>query len=491
MRVRFVVLVLLLAAPVKAAFRCPARGGTPWREYRTAHFLIDTDAKPSEVQSLVRQLEHMQALLLQGLLGEQIDIPGRVRVLAFADQGDFTEMAGDVYAAYYGQGSFDEPTIVLPLRLLRESPESVAHEVAHHLSFFLFPVQPAWFSEGLAEWVATVASRPNQVRASTGSHIVSGASTVAGGMAGSIPFNLVSWLSYDGRPMPIKELFAWNGSETITSGARGHLWGWVLYHWLWNHRSKALAEYQKRLADSADPGAAWKQAFPEFDPGNPEAMSKLETELDRYRKGGRFAAFKVTAEADGRFTESALSSSDLHLLMLGARRQWPPEKDRSLAARRAILGEAVGEDPGNPAAVYLQMKALEKVDVAALRAAVNARPADWRGWLLLGQAGDPAEREAALRKAVQLNPDNATAQNELAWRLATSDRAREALPIANRALDLAPWNAALVDTLAEVAARLGKCSEARQLEKRAVATVPTDQMRERQADIERRCSGGK
>jgi tetratricopeptide (TPR) repeat protein len=131
------------------------------------------------------------------------------------------------------------------------------------------------------------------------------------------------------------------------------------------------------------------------------------------------------------------------------------------------------------------------VDVGALRAAVRARPADWRGWLALGQAAPAAEREAALRKAVELNPQSASAQNALAWLLVTSDRVRDALPIANRALDLAPWDANIVDTLAEVAARLGKCREALQLEKRAVATAPSDRMRKRQAEIEQRCSGPK
>ena len=116
------------------------------------------------------------------------------------------------------------------------------------------------------------AERPSHF---AGSHIVRAAKVINGGMAGSIPFNLVSWLGHDSRPMPASELLAWNGEETSTSGARGHLWSWMLYHWLWNQRSKAFADYQKRLAESGDPEAAWHGAFPEFDPKNPEALAKL------------------------------------------------------------------------------------------------------------------------------------------------------------------------------------------------------------------------
>src|ERR1700682_2602483 len=158
MNVRWVFAASLLTAPAFASFRCPARGGAPWREYRSAHFLIDTDARAGEAQSLVRQLEHTQALVLQALVGEQVDIPGRVRVLAVADPTDFTEMAGEVVSGYYARGLFGEPSIVLPLRLLSNDPEVVAHELAHHLSFFLFPVQPHWFSEGFADLVQTVAA---------------------------------------------------------------------------------------------------------------------------------------------------------------------------------------------------------------------------------------------------------------------------------------------------------------------------------------------
>jgi tetratricopeptide (TPR) repeat protein len=489
MNLRWILAASLIAGPAFASFRCPARGGNAWREYRSAHFLIDTDAGAKDAQSLVRELEHIRALLLQALVGEQVDIPGRLRVVAFSDQTDFTEMGGQVVGAYYTYGQLGEPSIVLPVRLLWKDPETLAHELAHHLSYFLFPVQPHWFSEGLAEWVQTVAALPAE-KATTqlGSHIVRSTQVMSGAMAGSIPLNLVSWLGYDARPMPAKELLAWDGRETSTSGGRGHLWSWVLYHWLWNQRGKAFADYQKRLADSGDPEASWRGTFPEFDPGNPEALSKLDFELDRYRRNGRFGFYKVEAQGDAAFSEEAISSTDLHLLLLSLRRNWPEEADQQKAIRRAVVEEAVAEDPGNPVARFSQMQLVEKVDPEAMKTAVNARPADWRGWLILGEAGPKEEREAALRKAVELNPLSARAQNDLAWVLATSDRAREALPLANRALDLAPWNAAFVDTLAEVAARLGKCAEALQLEKRAVATAPGEGMRKRQAEIEQRCS---
>ncbi len=485
MNPRLALIASLLASPAFASFRCPARGGAAWREYRTKHFIVDTDGGAQQAQAFLRQLEHMYGLVLQALVGEQLELPGRVRVLALADQTDFTEIAGqrNVDGYYTTNTLFGEPTILLPLRILQDNPEGVAHEIAHHVSYFLFPVQPHWLREGLAEWVQTVAALPaEKAMAHIGSHIVHGAVAMSGGMAGSIPVNLVSWLNFDSRPMPAVELLAWDGRDRDTAGARGHLWSWVLYHWLWNERSKAFADYQKRLADSADPQAAWRAAFPEFDPASKEAMAKLDDELDRYRRRGRFAFFKVEAESDTRFTESDVSSTDLHLMHFMVR-DWPREASQREELQRAVLDEALAEDPGNPVALYVHMRWAKQVDVSALRAAVNARPRDWRGWLELGRA---AEEEIALRKAVELNPDNANAQNDLAWALVKAGRAHDALPIANRALDLAPWDPIIVDTLAEVAARLGKCREALQLEERAVATSPD--LRKRQAAIAQRCA---
>jgi len=480
-------LILLLGSPAFASFRCPARGGAQWREYRSAHFLIDTDARIEHVESMVQRLEQMRALVLQALVGEQVEIPGRLRVLVFADESDFRDMVSDPNTAgYFRLGSFGEPTVVVPKNSLSSDPELGAHEIAHYLSYYLFPVQPRWFAEGLAEWVQTVAARRELPSAPTGSHFRRGAGAAFGNMAGALQPLLARYIQTGTPALPAKDLLTWSGTETETYAGRGHAWSWLLYHWLWNERGKAFSEYQKRLGDSGDPDGSWRGVFPEFDPNKPEAMAALEKELDRYRFSGTFRAFPVQAESDGRFSEGPISSSDLHLLILGARSRWPSDKGEREALRNSILDEAFAEDPGNPAVISQRT---EKLDPVAFANAVRARPADYRGWYVLGTIAPPAEKEAAFRKAVEANPASGRALNNLAWLLVTSGRAQEALPFANRALDLAPWEPSYVDTLAEVALRLGKCAEALQLERRAVASGPSESFRKRQAEIEQRCRG--
>ena len=98
----------------------------------------------------------------------------------------------------------------------------------------------------------------------------------------------------------------------------------------------------------------------------------------------------------------------------------------------------------------------------------------------------------ANRKAIALNPEDTVSLNNLAWLLALSDRPGEALGFANRALDLAPWNAVYIDTLAEIAARLRKCPEASRLIGRASRILELrgekrEDIQKRRSEISRHC----
>jgi len=482
---------LLLCAPLaaRAGFRCPAKGGAEWREYRSKHFVVDTDASRFKVELLVAQLERMHALELQALFWEQVEIPGRVRVLAFADPNFFTELAGTYVGAFYRRSWMREPMIALPIVGLEAQPEAVAHEIAHHLSRFQFPWQPAWFSEGLAEFVQTIASRSAPVMPAVGSHVIR-STPDQGGAVGSTPAEMVTALQ--GAPrVRAQELLQWDGRIDSYTGAY-HLYSWLLYHWLWNNRSKQFTAFQQRLSNGEDPAAALRAELAELDPGNSAALAKVDDALESYRHSGRVASYRVNANVDASFAEaSPLSSADVHVLLLDA------GYHSNAKDLLADVDEALREDAMQPVAIVSKSANDESSPIAALQGVVAARPGDWRAWLLLGNAlGETSkeQKEAAYRKAVALNPDSAWGHNQLARHLVTHGRAKEALPIANRALDLGPSDPSSIDTLATVAAELGKCSEALVLERRAVAVAVADLkgpgaqiFQKRLATLEARC----
>src|SRR5712692_710477 len=467
--------------------------GNAWREYRSKHFLVYTDSSRDDAARIVRELETLQALELQGLLGEQVEIPGRLRVIAMSDRARFATLAGNYkIAGYIWHGGIGEPIMVFPIVSIEGSStrEVLAHELAHHLSWFIFPRQPGWFSEGLAGWVQTVASDSSQEEPPVGTHLNVAHRRVRAAF-GLAPIEMTEWLTE--RWVPIRELLNPDSQASKTRGPGFHLTSWLLYHWLWNNRSKEFSDYQRRLSNADDPVAAWRAALPEFDPAKPGALDRLEGELDRYRRGGRYAFYNVaTAEPDTAFTEAPLSSADVHLLLLEVRRHWP-EKQKS-ALVRAELEEALREDPENPVAIY-RLSALDgSSPLVALRKAAVARPGDWRAWLSLGFAAarDSEEEAAAFRKAGELNPDSAAAQAHFALALANSGHLKEALPFANRAADLAPWEPGVLATLAHVAVELGKCNEALVLQARAADLVDAKTGRpdyqKKLRDYEARCA---
>lgn len=487
--------LLLPAAAGAGSFRCQAKGGAAWREVQIRHLLIDTDAPPSRIPELVQKLELFHALELQAMVGEQVEIPGRLRVVAFANPADYRAVApAPSVAGFASKSRFGEKFIALPVGGAAEPEVNVlaAHELAHHLSWYLFPRQPHWFSEGLAQFLDTAANLHEVEAPPTGTHIHRDA-MIGGRVVGAPERRRIRFLALDGV-VPAAELLTWSGVESESSPGRYHASSWLLYHYLWNQRAKELQKYQALLGETAEPEVAWRTAFPQYDPASPEALGRLDADLARYRDGGRYGAYAVEAKPDAEYSTAALGSADVHVLLAdirGTEAVTPEEK----AAEHAEAEEAFAEDPNNPRALLAHLRSQGKPTAEAMRPVTAARPGDWRGWYLLGGLlegpENAREKEAAYRKAVALNRDYADAQSALALLLAHSGRAREALPFANRAANLAPWAPSALDALSLVAAELGKCKEALILERRAIEASTKEsrgRMEERLAEREHRCS---
>jgi tetratricopeptide (TPR) repeat protein len=483
--------LILFSAPIRAGdkpetFKCSARGGPEWREYRSKHFFLDTDLSKDSAALVIKDLERIYVRVLQAMIGEQVELPGRTRVIAFGNPAQFQESGKD-YAGYHTFTPLQQSLIVIPAGGLKADPETLAHELVHHLSWFLFARQPRWFSEGLAQFIQTVASEMigNEPTMRTGSHMVRGATHLQGGV-GVIPRE-ARYLLAQTPPVKVKDLLTWQSRGSAEAEGPYYVQSWLLYHWLWNNRSKEFTEFQRRLSGSEDPSSAWRASFPEFDPLKPETLESLDKSLERYRNSARYVFYRVDGEGDATFAESKLPPAEVHLLLVELRLKGA-KADAREPLLRAELDEAIREDPTHPIAIALLAKLDQISPLAALRNSISARPSDTRAWLFLAhaltEAADRAEAERAYRKAVALDADNADAHNRLAALLAAKGQNKEALPFANRAVDLAPWDPSCIDTLAAVAAGLGKCPEALVLQQRAVSMVDASRKTGGQAPLE-------
>ncbi len=152
---------------------------------------------------------------------------------------------------------------------------------------------------------------------------------------------------------------------------------------------------------------------------------------------------------------------------------WAAARDPSLLdalrrrVRRLVLGMGAAVFGAAVLAVAVHAGPLDRaldrfVAVRGLEHRVRAAPDDPSGWFLLGNlyydAGDEVGAERSYRKAIELDPENPEALNNLAWLYVTArtpalDRPERALALAELAVRLrrAPH---LLDTLAEARYRV-------------------------------------
>jgi hypothetical protein len=459
-------------------FICEARGGPAWREYRSQHFNLFTDAEPEDVAATADRLELLQAQLLEGLTASELEIPGRLRVVALAEDRAFRELAGPHVAGYFSE-FLGEPVVVLPVGWTSTSPEIIAHELAHHLSRYLFPRQPRWFSEGLAGHVETLGSSEARTR----------------GRVGAVTVQRAKMLTRESLPTA-RQLLQWDGELDDEHPGRFHGGSWLLYGWLWNARSAQFSAYQRALSRGDAPDAAWLAAFPEFDPADDRAMVRLDHALRDYLQRGTFLSYPVKARATARLAEVArVPPADVHLLLLGVRHWTPIPKEERDAVTRLELQEALREDPLQPLALTRTVGDPGSLK-EALRRSAAAHPDSALGWAILGEAllqpEDLAEQEVVLRTALALEPDSAPLSAMLALNLIRTGRPGDAPSLASHAVDAVPWKPRYLTTLALAEAGLGHCESALEARRRALVLAnPVEAQREgqlvRTAELESRC----
>jgi tetratricopeptide (TPR) repeat protein len=505
-----------------------------WTEYTSEHFLVDSDLLASTVHDLIEKLETLRAKELRALIEPSVVLQGRVRVIAsrasalrrvaldkyFVSSGnhcrslkiscrqlydsamtmnpnpDSTDLCG---SELFSEGNYfvsrlGEPTIVIPLSGINIpvfgpniKSEVVAHQIAHYLAAYLFPNAPHWLVEGFAGFLQTIGGVELENVPPTGTHIRRGPPFVSGAVGLAAP-GFVAALCRDWAP--VSELLVWNGQESVNRPGRYHATSWLLYHWLWNRRSKQLTDFQGRLGSGESSAIAWRAAFPEFIPDSPKSLDSLDSALEEYRDRGfrQSIYYRPKVHAEFSYSQAPLRPSDVHMLLVDALFLTRPSNNESAAWLRAELHNVLLEEPGHPWAAAWWAELDGNSALPRLRKATERWPADWRAWFLLGRAsGEAVEKETAYRTAVKLNPDSALPLRQLALLLATTGRAPDALPFIQRALKLAPWDAEATATLSAVDAALGRCEEAQQEHRRAVSLSKGGRP-EPLAEVERLCA---
>jgi Flp pilus assembly protein TadD len=458
--------LVLMAAFVPAAFG----GETAWRQIRAPHVVLRTDLGSGAAREATLAVERYRAEIIAAAW-PRATLPANdvIEMTVFGNGLDFERYFGQTITGIFFHelpphavmwGSSDRwerrATLATP-----ETNSVLKHELTHHLAASVFRRQPKWFAEGLAQFLETV--RPSDDRKS----VIIGA------------VNLEALAKYNRvRSVHIADALRWEGKLDAKDEMSIHgLYGisWMMVHWLFNAHPDQFTQLQVLLSKGIDSEKAWKIIRPSLGAGD------LDDALQIYAKHGNYLEFQApfVEPSAGGFTEKPLGEADVH----ATRARVALEASRSMTDAKAFRSEGEKEiaaalelEPKNLSAQLLQIRLATPTQRALLaRRLVVDHPEEGTAWLMLAETAAPDakdEVENAIRKAVELLPDNASALNNYAWMLVQRGKAADAAAPAMRAATLAPFEPSILDTLAAVQAALGRCSEARASEARAVDSLP-------------------
>lgn len=446
-------------ALLRPRVECTTHGGRSWHRIETAHFRIVTDSDLSTARATARLLEnYRRALMLP--LQLTTEPPGRLDVVLVRSASAFAEFFSDDLIGVMVSADAWRLMVLTERDTEKGISTLVAHELVHALSRRVLLRQPRWVAEGLARDLENLELEPDGTKA----------------YVGKVP-KWARTFGVDTRYLlTLEALWRWDESRPTGNALALHYdsaWAWTVF--LRNRYGPQHLAFYQALMRAQEPRQAFAQAFPRV------PVEQLDRELREYFDKGLsyFQTYALPPLEVPVRDAGALSDADVHVLRA---RLWLAADDtiaegQETERARGELEKALALDPGNLDAAVLDVQLFPESSDRQKRAqALVARaPGSGQAFLELARAlpkADTTGREAALRKAVTLAPDDSASLNTLAWELISRGRAQEAEPHALRAVSIAPDSPAYTDTLAAVRFGIGRCQEAIAMQLRAMEMLP-------------------
>ena len=502
---RYAAVLAVLAAACGPLYelKLPSQGGSPWAEYTSEHFHLQTDIDEAAARATLKDIEERRTGLIRAAFhGAEVPVQ-RTRIVALRDTYELRAFLPEYILGYFVPDDFGDKLVVLA-RSSDDDMRVFTHEMTHDLASYYFARQPRWLEEGLARFLETLQIDREHDRVIVGTPWIDRI------------FNPEMNVRYR-TSITIPALFDRErkglGPDYDTS--------WALVFYLANNEGKAFNEYQRALFRGDEPDVAWNRSFPGY--ANAGGLLILDRKVDAALKevvetqrfktaSSTYAAYQGPMAARG-MAESEVRALRAELLIGSPSSK--KERDSVRARAFADAREALRKNPAEvrAAAVLIDLSADRKEKLALARAAAVAAPDDFRTWLLDDMALDEddgtADQESArlfgLERAAALAPDNPWALQRLARIYARMGKGADALPLIRKSLSLFPDSAPALDTYALVASAQGSCPAARELERMAVNRIPhrpatqkptgeqtpfekaVERMRDRLASYERSC----
>lgn len=177
----------------------------------------------------------------------------------------------------------------------------------------------------------------------------------------------------------------------------------------------------------------------------------LQTAMDHYQQVGDGQHFLVASRRVAAMLLQTNQLQELHDYLENQRARFPRRGEQLFALEAQVLSTAEEDE----ASVALLNKALTVYP--------NSESLRYARAMAAQRLGDLAQLESDLRIILSISPNNATVLNALGYTLADqTDRYEEAFDLISRALELAPGEPAILDSMGWVLFKLGRLEEAEQ-----------------------------
>jgi tetratricopeptide (TPR) repeat protein len=149
---------------------CGTMTSTPpdrsWTEIRSMHFLVQSDLKPAELESLALDFERSYEALHSYIFPGGGDLPGESRVIVVATENEYRLFYSDSPPAFFRSRSGllgSSQDIIFSDQERRLAMEVFQHELSHRFVAHYFPGTPRWVNEGLAEFLSSATLEDDQI----------------------------------------------------------------------------------------------------------------------------------------------------------------------------------------------------------------------------------------------------------------------------------------------------------------------------------------
>jgi tetratricopeptide (TPR) repeat protein len=318
------------------------------------------------------------------------------------------------------------------------------HELAHDLSQWFMPMQPLWFSEGMASFLEGL-----EFNRST---------SVA--QLGEVSKVHVEFLKRSGFVVRTDKLFSAKQSIHEDPRETGSFYAscWLLTHYLINQHNDGFARFQQEIARLNDWRTAWDAALPGLTP------ELLNDNLVAYTQRAQFSVLEAPIERAVFDPQvRALSPAQAHGLQ--ARTAWMLG-NQALALEEVRRARALEPGELNAALTrfFVQPPTATQARADIAREIVAAYPSSADALMLQAQmASAPAERAAALANAQAVAPDRPDLRRLLAQAALQEGRAEEALDHAQVVLRRSPMTPSVLSLQMRAMAANDGCDIAKKI----------------------------